>query len=48
MICRVAKFLKKFAVLEIPDIFGGEWKMLGPSLRIEKKREHPPGGPFSL
>ena len=24
-------------VLEIPDIFGGEWQMLGPSLHMKKK-----------
>ena len=26
-----------FGVLEILDIFLGEWKMLGPSLRMKKK-----------
>ena len=31
------KFRIFFGVLEIPDIFWGERKMLGPSLRMKKK-----------
>ena len=33
----LAKISNIFGVLEIPDIFGGEGWMLGPSLRLEKK-----------
>ena len=31
-------FVAKIGVLEIPDIFGGEGQMLGPSLRVKKKK----------
>ena len=39
----VAKISNIFGVLEIPDIFFGEELMLGPSLRMKKKCEYPPG-----
>ena len=31
------KFQIFFGVLEIHDIFGGKWLILGPSLRMKKK-----------
>ena len=30
-----------FGVLQIPDIFWGEWEMLGPSRRMKKKESTP-------
>ena len=40
---RVAEISNIFGVLDIPNIFYGKHEILGPSLRMQKKREYPTG-----
>ena len=42
IIFRMLKFQVFFGVLEIPDFFGGEWRVDASSLRMKKNWEYPP------